>query len=378
MRHFLIVIFIKPSFPRESSTLDSRLEYCKNIKLRTLSCRHVTLQKYAATRSIYQLHSFATEPILCKLTSRSPPMGLSPCYVIFMSTLPLRGQKGQNEIRYMKVLPLFPITPSSAEVARRYGRVCHVFSGLISIFVFDIVQIRSGCCPPTCVLSTHLQFPGYGPKATLPIYSAADSRHGIYNNRNSHICAEENLQCNQIRHCQLQMVVNIWADIVGNHLMRPNSACVFECIYLPPILEHSLPELLGNMPLAVCREIWCRYGRAPVHFGRGAPEYLNRIFPRRWICRGRPTVWPASSPDLTPPDLFLWSHLTKNVQETPIGKQEELLTKIITAFDIICQHTGVFELILQSIFRSCTSHIEAGCRHLEQLLSELACLPSVL
>jgi hypothetical protein len=66
-----------------------------------------------------------------------------------MSTPPLRDQEGQNEIRYVNVLPLFPITPNSAEVARRYGRVSHVFSGLISMFVFDIVQIHGGCCPLT-------------------------------------------------------------------------------------------------------------------------------------------------------------------------------------------------------------------------------------
>jgi hypothetical protein len=174
------------------------------------------------------------------------------------------------------------------------------------------------------------------------------------------------------------MAVNIWADIFGNCLIWPQSACVFECIYLPPVLEHNIPELLGIIPLVVCREIWDRYGRAPTHFGTDAPEYVNRIFPRRWICRGGQNVWPASSLDLTPPDLFLWSHLAKNVQETPIGIQGELLVKIITVFDSICQHTGVFELIIQAIFRSWTLHIEVGCHHFEQLLSELAHLLSVL
>jgi len=67
-----------------------------------------------------------------------------------MSTPHLRGQKGQNEIRYVNVLHLFPITPSSAEVERSYGRVSHVFSWLINMFVFDIGQIHCGCCPPTC------------------------------------------------------------------------------------------------------------------------------------------------------------------------------------------------------------------------------------
>jgi len=28
---------------------------------------------------------------------------------------------------------------------------CHTFSGLISMFVFDILQIRSGYIAPTCI-----------------------------------------------------------------------------------------------------------------------------------------------------------------------------------------------------------------------------------
>lgn len=69
---------------------------------------------------------------------------------LFMSTPLLCGQESQNEIRYMNMLPLIPIAPISANVARSYGRVSHVFSRLISMFVFDIVQIHSGCSPPTC------------------------------------------------------------------------------------------------------------------------------------------------------------------------------------------------------------------------------------
>jgi hypothetical protein len=72
------------------------------------------------------------------------------------------------------------------------------------------------------------------------------------------------------------MAVNTWADIVGKHLMRPYSACVFEYIYLPPVLERNLPELLGNIPLVMCTEIWGRYGRAAAHFGRDVAGYLDR------------------------------------------------------------------------------------------------------
>ena len=33
---------------------------------------------------------------------------------------------------------------------------------------------------------------------------------------------------------------------------------------------------------------------------------MNAIFDEKWIGRGGPVAWPPRSPDLTPPDYFLW------------------------------------------------------------------------
>jgi hypothetical protein len=224
------------------------------------------------------------------------------------------------------------------------------------------------------VLSTHLHFPGYRPKATLPIYRGGTK----------FITAQTaTFVLRKIHDAIKSDIINAdGREYLGRYCWKLSYGAVLcLCVWMNLFttrLEHNLPELLGNISLVVCREIWGRYGGAPAHFGRDSPEYLNKIFPRLWICHGGPTVWPAISPDLPPPDLFLWSHLTTVLQEMPIRKQGALLEKIITAFDSICQHTGVFELILQSIFRSCTLRIEAGCLHFEQLLSELERLRSGL
>ena len=75
------------------------------------------------------------------------------------------GQKRENKITYMNVFQFFPKTA----VQRRQhvdvaGCRTFFFSGLISMFVFDILQIPSacsqiycGCCAPNCAP------PGYGP-----------------------------------------------------------------------------------------------------------------------------------------------------------------------------------------------------------------------
>ncbi|KAJ4436441.1 hypothetical protein ANN_19074 [Periplaneta americana] len=49
---------------------------------------------------------------------------------------------------------------------------------------------------------------------------------------------------------------------------------------------------------------------APPHFANMVRTFLDEQFPARWIGRGSPYItWPARSPDLTPPDFFLWGLL---------------------------------------------------------------------
>ena len=48
----------------------------------------------------------------------------------------------------------------------------------------------------------------------------------------------------------------------------------------------------------------------PAHSTRTTTEYLNQILPGRWIGLRGPAnsclPWPPYSPDLAPPDFFLW------------------------------------------------------------------------
>ena len=55
---------------------------------------------------------------------------------------------------------------------------------------------------------------------------------------------------------------------------------------------------------------------APPHYGLRVQQWLNDHFPSRWIGHRWPIEWPPRSPDLSPPDFFLWGELkelqTKN------------------------------------------------------------------
>jgi hypothetical protein len=48
---------------------------------------------------------------------------------------------------------------------------------------------------------------------------------------------------------------------------------------------------------------WFQQDGAPAHTANNSMEPLNEIFGERVISRN---LWPPRSPDLTPPDFYLW------------------------------------------------------------------------
>ena len=83
-------------------------------------------------------------------------------------------------------------------------------------------------------------------------------------------------------------------------------------------IRDILPEMLENIPLQVRQRSWFQHDGAPAHFALDVREYLNNVFPNRWIGRGGPVQWPPRSPDLTPMDIFIWGEMKCLVYETPI------------------------------------------------------------
>ena len=73
-------------------------------------------------------------------------------------------------------------------------------------------------------------------------------------------------------------------------------------------------------------------------------------------------TWPESS------SLFLWEYLNSLVFETPVETDMELVTKIVAAYDIIQNTSGIFVRVRQDIVRRCHVCIEVGGRQFDQLL----------
>ena len=125
-------------------------------------------------------------------------------------------------------------------------------------------------------------------------------------------------------------------------------------------IHDILPEMLENVPLQVRQRLWFQHDGAPAHFALDVREYLNNVFPNRWIGRGGPVQWPPRSPDLTPMDFFIWGKMKCLVYETPIDTPEELVALVAEAAAIIRE--------TQSFARRYQLCINVKGRHFQQLL----------
>ncbi|GFV11320.1 uncharacterized protein TNCV_3724091 [Trichonephila clavipes] len=151
---------------------------------------------------------------------------------------------------------------------------------------------------------------------------ASFSREGIFNTHNSHSWAAANPHVTRTRAAQDRFLVNVWAGILGDHLIGP---------YILPdrltgpryliFLEQVLPELLDSAHVtAVTRtSMWFQQDGAPAHFSISVRNHLDATCGERWIGRGGPVHWPPRSPDLSCLDYFFWWQMKSLVYETPVN-----------------------------------------------------------
>src|SRR6195952_4636657 len=110
-------------------------------------------------------------------------------------------------------------------------------------------------------------------------------------------------------------------------------------------IEVDLPLLLEDVPLQLRNDMWFMQDGAPGHFSLLARDYLNRVFPDRWIGRGGPQTWPPRSPDMNPLDFCVWGYLKSLVCTTPVENVDDLeivLWMVAILFAIIREFSGEY------------------------------------
>jgi hypothetical protein len=91
--------------------------------------------------------------------------------------------------------------------------------------------------------------------------------------------------------------------------------------------------------------------------------YFESVFPGRLITN---RLWPPRSPDLSPPDFFLWGHLKYTVYSNHPHTLQELQANIQRTVDRIS--TGTLQNVFANMIRRMHLCEERNCGHFQHLL----------
>ena len=127
----------------------------------------------------------------------------------------------------------------------------------------------------------------------------------VNNTHNSHVWADENPHTAVESNFQLRFSVNVWCAVLDDQLIGPfilEGRLTGEA-YLR-FLQEELPRLLEDGPLNKRGRMYFQYDGAPPHSSSEFRNFLNYLFPRRWIGRGGPPPLASHVSSLKPIGLL--------------------------------------------------------------------------
>jgi transposase len=115
----------------------------------------------------------------------------------------------------------------------------------------------------------------------------------------------------------------VWCGITSYGIIGPY---FFDGLVTGESYLQMLQEFLW--PQVKQRRLIFQQDGAPAHYSLQVRKWLDQKFPDRWIGRRGPIECPARSPDLTPPDFFLWGYLKNIVYRDRPSTLDELRDRI--------------------------------------------------
>jgi hypothetical protein len=100
--------------------------------------------------------------------------------------------------------------------------------------------------------------------------------------------------------------VGVWAAMSCQRIF----ILFFECTVNSAIYCGFIDQLAATFTEEEIASAWFQQDGAPAHCSRVSMNHLSHYFGERLITKG---LWPPRSPDLSPPDYFLWGYLKDKV-----------------------------------------------------------------
>ena len=105
------------------------------------------------------------------------------------------------------------------------------------------------------------------------------------------------------------------------------------------ILEKFKIELENRWSLSTRKKFYFQQDGATPHTSNLSLDWLQRNFQKRVISRKTQFEWAPHSPDLSPPDFFLWGHLKDRVYKTKPQTIADLKVRIREEIEAIEEET---------------------------------------
>jgi len=131
------------------------------------------------------------------------------------------------------------------------------------------------------------------------------------------------------------------------------------------MLNNFLPTELQRLGVHD-KDLWFQQNGATSHTARISMAVLRKMFPNRVILRNGDIVWPPHSPDLTPPDFFLWDYLKSKVFTNKPHTLLELKENIIREIKAINVH--IQQKVMDSMKKRIADYIQNGGGHLNNVI----------
>jgi hypothetical protein len=157
--------------------------------------------------------------------------------------------------------------------------------------------------------------------------------------------------------------LNVWGGIVNNRIVGPLNGERYTTF-----LQDELNDLLDAIvPVNERFRLWFQQDGVTSHSSRIAREELKLQFGENWIGRGGPIPWPARSPDLAPPDFFVWAAIKERVFRERPTTRDNMKERLIAAFRefIDLNVAGTVQANFKRRLRLC---IEQEGHHFEHLM----------
>lgn len=152
---------------------------------------------------------------------------------------------------------------------------------------------------------------------------ASLSTAGEVNKKNLHYWSRENPRKTYERRRSGRRTVGVWCGMIRNRIIGPffYNGNLDGRRYLN-MLQTDIENGIDDLPLNMQNLIWQQDG-APPHNTLAVRDFLNENYPI-WLGTFGTIPWSPNSPDLNPPDIWLWNRLKEHIYTHRPNNLEEI------------------------------------------------------